>query len=149
MPIVTIMPYLTVTAAILVQSCSRQHCTCDLMLFWHVSTSDTTTHCCPAGYAPPRLLPARSSSPLSIASDEFDPDPAQQQLLPSRAASSPADAIGQEGIPQQAAPQQPRAVSGSFSSMSVEKGVSSGSTGLADGIHHQNLQVCLLNFMAC
>ena len=103
--------------------------------------------CCPAGYAPPRLSPARSSSPLSTASDEFDPDPAQQQF-PSRAASSPADAFGQEGTSQQAAPQQPRTVSGSFSSMSVEKGVSSGSIGLADGMHHHNLQVCLRTFMS-
>lgn len=112
---------------------------------YHISLSPqllllSPAHCCSAGYNPPRLSPARSSSPLSTASDEFDPDPAQQQSFPPRA-GSPADADGNDSNPQQANPQQPRTVSGSFSSLSVEKGVSSGSVGLADGLHHHHLQV--------
>lgn len=111
-------------------------------------TTAVTTHCCPAGYSPPKLSPARSSSLQSTASDDLDTGPAQQQPA---ATSSPAEQSvpGQEGTALQAAPlqaaaaQQSRTVSGSFSSMGVEKGVSSGSIGFADanGMHHHHLQV--------
>ncbi|KAL3137711.1 hypothetical protein ABBQ38_004978 [Trebouxia sp. C0009 RCD-2024] len=99
------------------------------------------------GYSPPKLSPARSSSLQSTASDDLDTGPAQQQPA---ATSSPAEQSvpGQEGTALQAAPlqaaaaQQSRTVSGSFSSMGVEKGVSSGSIGFADanGMHHHHLQ---------
>lgn len=109
-----------------------------------------TAHCFPAGYVPPRLSQAHSSSLQSTASDDPDPDPAQQQPGAPTAASSPADqGTGQEGLYQQPALSQApavgqsRTVSGSFSSLSVEKRVSSGSMGFADasGMHHHHLQV--------
>ena len=117
------------------------------------NTAAPVTHCCSAGYSPPRLSPARSSSLQSTASDDLNPDPPHQQ--PPAASSPPEQGIpGQDSTALQAAPQQAaaaqqsRTVSGSFSSMSVEKGVSSGSIGFADasGMHHHHLQVlCCLS----
>ena len=91
-----------------------------------------------------------------------DPGAEQQQATPQRRLSTPLRTLssppemalqaGQDGTAQQASAQQSRTVSGSFSSLSVERHQnSSGSAGFADasGMHHHHLQVlcCLLSVL--
>ena len=83
-----------------------------------------------------------------------EPEAEQQQPRPHRTMSSPPEMLSQAGSGQQGgsawqtpAGQQSRTVSGSFSSLSVERQqASSGSGGLADavGMHHHHLQVLQL-----
>ena len=118
---------------------------------------------CSIGYVPPKLSPVRSSSSQSAASDNSEAEqeqPTPQQSLsipqgtlstPLRTLSSPPEMAfqaGQDGTAHQASAQQSRTVSGSFSSLSVERHQnSSGSAGFADvsGMHHHHLQVLLLS----